>query len=207
VTDPPLSSYLVKQLEKLPATALLFSVDLDKGRLRAYADHTAQEAARLRREANDARAQRRSGNPARRAAGNRVDSAGNRRAAQALDVASDGAERVVKKLPIIGGVLTVASMGNDIASGESPGQVLTSEALAIGAGVAVGAVAVTLGAPVLAVAAVGTVAAVGVGMLAEYAWDHWVPEDVTEAIDEGIRDFGEGVKDAASDAWDAVTPW
>ena len=77
-----------------------------------------------------------------------------------------------------------------------------------------GAVAVTLGAPVLAVAAVGTVAAVGVGMLAEYAWDNWVPEDVTEAVDEGLRDFGEGVadaagdvKDAAGDALDAVTPW
>lgn len=42
---------------------------------------------------------------------------------------------------------------------------------------------------------------------AEYAWDNWVPEDVTAAVDEGLEDFGEGVKDVASDTWGAVTPW
>ncbi len=119
----------------------------------------------------------------------------------------EGSERIARRLPIVGGLLTVGLAGNDIANGDSPGQVISSEVLATGAGIAAGAIAVTAGAPVLAVAAVGTVAAVGVGMLAEYAWDHWVPEDVTEAIDEGLRDFGEGVKDTASDVWDAVTPW
>lgn len=207
VTDPTLLSYLVEQFQKLPATALLFSVDLRKGRLEELMKHYRSTAEQLRAQRAEALAARRSGNPARRAAGAATDTRGNRAAARGLDAAAEGAERVARRLPLVGTALTVALAGNDIANGESPGQVVTSEALAVGAGVAAGAVAVTLGAPVLAVAAVGTVAAVGVGMLAEYAWDHWVPEDVTEAIDEGLRDFGEGVADAAGDAWDAVTPW
>ena len=170
--DPTLLSYLVKQLQKLPATAMLFTIDLRKGRLEELANHH-----------------------------------GSRQAARGLDALAEGSERIARRLPIVGGLLTVGLAGNDIANGDSPGQVISSEVLATGAGIAAGAIAVTAGAPVLAVAAVGTVAAVGVGMLAEYAWDHWVPEDVTEAIDEGLRDFGEGVKDTASDVWDAVTPW
>ncbi|ROR90111.1 hypothetical protein [Nocardioides aurantiacus] len=213
-SDPTLLSYLVKQFQKLPATAMLFSVDVRKGRLEEMVRHWRSTADRLRAERAESLASRRSGNPARRAAGAGVDTRGNRAAARGLDAAAEGAERVARKLPLVGGALTAVLAANDIANGESPGKVLTSETLAIGAGVAAGAVAVTLGAPVIAVAAVGTVAAVGVGMLAEYAWDHWVPEDVTEAVDEGLRDFGEGVadaasdvKDAAGDAWDAVTPW
>lgn len=205
--DPTLLSYLVKQLQKLPATAMLFTIDLRKGRLEELANHHGSEAARLRREAAEARRAQRSGNPARRAAGDAVDVRGNRQAARGLDALAEGSERIARRLPIVGGLLTVGLAGNDIANGDSPGQVISSEVLATGAGIAAGAIAVTAGAPVLAVAAVGTVAAVGVGMLAEYAWDHWVPEDVTEAIDEGLRDFGEGVKDTASDVWDAVTPW
>ncbi len=213
-TDPTLLSYLVKQFQKLPATALLFSVDLRRGRLDEVSRHYRSTADRLRAERAEARAARRSGNPARRAAGAATDTRGNRAAARGLDAAAEGAERLARRLPLVGTALTVGLAADDIANGESPGRVVTSEALAVGAGVAAGAVAVTLGAPVLAVAAVGTVAAVGVGMLAEYAWDHWVPEDVTEAVDEGLRDFGEGVADAAGDmadaagdALDAVTPW
>lgn len=130
---------------------------------------------------------------------------GNRRAARGLDAIAGGSEQIARRLPIVGGMLTVGFDGNDIANGESPGQVISSGVLATGAGMVVGvAVGATLGAP-LAAAAAGTAAAVIGGV--EYAWDHWVPEGVTEAIDEGLRDFGEGVKGTAGDVWHAVTPW
>jgi hypothetical protein len=76
-----------------------------------------------------------------------------------------------------------------------------------GALVVGGAALIGVGAPVIAVAAGAAVVGVGASLAAEYAWDHWVPDDTKEAIDEGLRDFGNGVKDVASDVGDAVTFW
>ena len=84
-----------------------------------------------------------------------MDVRGNRQAARGLDALAEGSERIARRLPIVGGLLTVGLAGNDIANGDSPGQVISSEVLATGAGIAAGAIAVTAGAPVLAVAAVG----------------------------------------------------
>lgn len=39
----------------------------------------------------------------------------------------------------------------------------------------------------------------GASLTAEYAWDHWVPDGAKEAIDDGMKDFGHGVKDVADD--------
>lgn len=220
VEDPPLSSYLMKQLQKAPALAMMFGTDLRGRQLRADSEELRRRSEDLRRQADEARAARRSGNPARAAAGNAVDVRDTRRTARGLDAISEGAERLGRRVPVIGTVLSLGLAGNDIANGESPGQTIASEAAGM-AGGALGAAAVVGGAallgataPVWGVAVGAAALGVGAGMLAEYAWDHWVPEDVTEAIDEGLEEFGEGVADvasdvgeAASDAWDAVTPW
>lgn len=220
VEDPPLSSYLMKQLKKAPALVMMFGTDLHGRQLRADAAAAQQRAAELRRQADEARADRRSGNPARRAAGHGVNIPESRRTARGLDAVAEGAERLGRRVPVIGTVLSLGLAGNDIANGESPGQTVASEAAGM-AGGALGAAAVVGGAallgataPVWGVAVGAAALGVGAGMLAEYAWDHWVPEDVTEAIDEGLEDFGEGVadtagdiKDAAGDALDSITPW
>lgn len=207
------SSLLVDLLGKSPAAFTGFTIDLRTRALKQYATDARAEGARLRREAAEARRARRSGNPARAAAGRAVDVPGNRAAARGLDAVAEGAERVVRHLPVVGALATLGFAGSEIAGGASPSSVIAGElgglaGGALGAAAVVGGAAVLgVGAPVIAVAAGAAIVGVGVGMAAEYAWDNWVPEDTREAIDEGLRDFGNGVKDAAGDAWDAVSFW
>jgi hypothetical protein len=44
------------------------------------------------------------------------------------------------------------------------------------------------------------VVGVGVGVLADYAWDHWVPGDVKNKIDDGLKAAGHAVVGVAKSA-------
>lgn len=110
-----------------------------------------------------------------------------------------------------GGVVTAVALGAwEISQGKSP----TTVAVETGTGLAVGALgtlavgaAVTAGAPVLAVVAVGAgVVLVGAGAAyaAGWAYEKFVPQVTREKIDEGIKDAWNGAGDKIGDAWDAV---
>lgn len=114
-----------------------------------------------------------------------------------------------------GGVVTAVALGAwEISQGKSPSTVAveTGTGLLVGAGLTVAAgAAIAAGAPV--VVTVGAVVVVGAAATyaAGWAYETFVPQDVREKIDEGIRDTWEGAKDLAgdvggaiSDGWDAV---
>ncbi|MDN4173308.1 hypothetical protein QWY28_10170 [Nocardioides sp. SOB77] len=213
VHGPSLATVASDVLGKLPAALTGLAVDLRGRTLRERAADAREESRRLRDEAREARDARRSGNPARRAAGEAVDIADNRGTARALDALAEGGERVARRLPVVGALATVAFAGSDIAGGDSPSTVIVGEAGGIaggvlgGAAVVGGAALLGVGAPVIAVAAGAAVVGVGVGLAAEYAYENWVPDEVRDKIDEGLRDFGNGVADVAGDVGDAITFW
>ncbi len=213
VHGPSAATVALDVLDKLPAAITGFGIDLRSRRLREYADHTRAEASRLREAAREAAAQRRSGHPGRRAAGDAVDVRGNRSTARALDALAEGSERVVRRLPVIGLLATLGFAGADIAGGASPSTVVVGEVGGVvggvlgGAAVVGGAALLGVGAPVIAVAAGAAVVGIGVGLAAEYAYENWVPDDVRDKIDQGLEDFGSGVMDTASDVGDALTFW
>lgn len=213
VRGPSAASVAVDVLGKLPAAITGFGIDLRSRTLKQYADHMRAEAARLRDVAREAGAQRRSGDPGRRAVGDAVDVRGNRSTARALDVLAEGSERVVRRLPVIGVLATLGFAGGDIAGGASPSTVVVGEVGGVvggvlgGVAVVGGAALLGVGAPVIAVAAGAAVVGVGVGLAAEYAYENWVPDEVRDKIDQGLEDFGNGVMDTASDVGDALTFW
>ncbi|MCD6639894.1 MAG: hypothetical protein LT071_08275, partial [Nocardioides sp.] len=153
------ASVLKDLLSKSPAAFTGFAIDLHARTLAQYAKEARTEGTRLRNQADEARRARRSGNPARRAAGRGVDVPGNRAAARGLDAAAEGAERIARRLPIIGTVLTLGFAGAEIAGGASPSSVIAGEAGGVvggvlgGAAVVGGAALLGVGAPVIAVAA------------------------------------------------------
>lgn len=210
VDQPAIAEVLANALSKVPAAAVALGLDVNARTLEEYSKDAATRSTELADEAAAARAARRSGNPARRAAGEAVDVAGSRRAAETLAEMGEDAGRFAKRVPLLGYALAFGSDGYAIAHGESPGKVVSSEAAGLAGGVAggalvvAGAAAIGVGAPVIAVAAGAAVVGVGASLAAEYAWDHWVPDDTKEAIDEGLRDFGNGVKDVASDVGSGV---
>lgn len=117
-----------------------------------------------------------------------------------------------------GGVVTSVALGiYQISQGDSPSKVIVETAVGVGAGVllvAGGAVLVTAGAPVILVAAGVVVVGAAISYGAGWAYEKFVPEDVRNKIDEGLKDAWEGTKNVASDvgdklgdAWDAATPW
>jgi hypothetical protein len=224
IDQSSLAEVLANALSKSPLAGVVLGLDVNARTLERYSKDAATRSTELADEAAAARAARRSGNPARKAAGEAVDIAEQRRAAKVLAEMGEDAGRFAKRIPLVGYALAFGSDGYAIAHGESPGKVVTSEGAGLVGGVAggalvvAGAAAIGVGAPVIAVAAGAAVVGVGASLAAEYAWDHWVPDDTKEAIDEGLRDFGNGVKDvasdvggsvkdAASDVGDAVTFW
>ena len=117
---------------------------------------------------------------------------------------------VASKLDKGGPLLAIAGVGYDISTGKSPGKAILSGAVGFGAGAIVVASA-PVSVPVVVVGVVAVGAGVGAGMLADYAWDHFVPDGAKEAIDDGLDAVGGGAKDlagkaggAAEDAWNAV---
>ncbi len=198
IDEPSLASALKDALEKIPAAGVAFVFEFHTRHLRQYAKESRVESRRLARLAEETRAARRSGNPARRAPAKVSDLPEMRRGARAADAAAEGAERMARRIPLLGTAISVATVTEGIASGDSPGRVISSEVVGTAAAVVGGAVLVTAGAPVLVVAGGAVVIGVGASMLAEHAWDNWVPDSAKEAIDDGLEDFGEGVKDVAS---------
>ena len=153
-------------------------VDTRERLLRRYAADARKEGARLRERADSARRNQRSGNPAKRAAGNRVDVRDTRRGARALDAAAEGAEKFARRLPIVGLGVSALFAGSDIANGESPSKVGVGEVAGVvgGVGGAAAVVAVVgVGAPVIAVAAGAAVVGVGASLAAEWAYEEFVP--------------------------------
>ncbi|MGL5817747.1 MAG: hypothetical protein ACRCYR_09315 [Phycicoccus sp.] len=162
-------------------------------------------------------ARRRSGNPAvrsgskpPRAAALENASKPGTRAGNLSGLADDAA--VWGKRLARGGVVTAVALGAwELSQGKSPSTVAveTVTGIAVGAAgsVVVGAVvaAGVVGAPVIAtvvgVVAVGAAATYAAG----WAYEEFVPQDVREKIDEGIKDTWEGAKDAAGDVGEAIS--
>ena len=94
----------------------------------------------------------------------------------------------------------MAFAAQEIASGESPGKVILSAGAGMATGIAVAAIMVSSPVILTTIAVVGVSAAVCAGL--GYAYENWVSKETREKIDEGIRDFGNGVKDTVKGAWD-----
>lgn len=117
-----------------------------------------------------------------------------------------------------GGLVTSVALGiYQISQGDSPSKVIVETAVGVGAGVllvAGGAVLVTAGAPVILVGAGVVIVGAAISYGAGWAYEKFVPEDVRNKIDEGLKDGWNKTKDIAGDAggkvedaWHAVTPW
>jgi len=112
------------------------------------------------------------------------------------------------KLPVVGLVITAASVGYDIHEGKSASTAIVGatvgNAVATGAVALGGAAAAAAGAPVILV----VVAAVGIGALAswgaESAWTAWVSDDVRKKIDDGIGSTATDFVHSPETAWNAI---
>ncbi|MEU6135108.1 hypothetical protein [Nocardioides sp. NPDC047086] len=199
VDGPSPLDVVIAAIKKLPPALTGMYFDTNERRLTQYANQTRGEAARLRRESAEAVRNRRSGHPGRRAAGEATDVRGNRAAARGLDALGEGAERVARRLPVIGTVASIGFAGGEIANGESPSKVIVGEAAGIaggaaGAALVVGtAAALSVGAPVIAVAAGAAIVGVGVGLAAEYAYENWVSDETRAKIDDGLEAVGDAI--------------
>jgi hypothetical protein len=175
-------------------------------------------------EAATALARKRSGNPAVRAGKADPTESGLRNASKPgtragnLHEEASGISRWGKLLKWGGPVIATGLGGYQISQGSSPSrvglEVTASIAGGIAAGTAIAAGAVALG---LTAPAWGTAALIGAGAAvvgAGIAWgvgkayESWVPQDVREKIDEGIKDTWHAVADPVGDgvsgAWRSV---
>lgn len=180
-------------------------------------------ASALEAEAKDAAtvlARTRSGNPAVRAGSIEPSASGmenaskpGSRAGNLLDEA-EGLSRWSKVLKGGGPIVAMGMGAFQISQGESPSRVGLEIAGGVVGGLAAGAAASALVAAGV-IAAPAIVVAVGVALVgAAVAWgvgkayESWVPQDVREKIDEGIKDtwhtVADPVGDAVSGAWHSV---
>lgn len=106
------------------------------------------------------------------------------------------------KLPVVGTIVTVAGIGYDVSTGTAPSSAIVG-GLA-GAAATMATVALVSG-PVGWVAAAGVIAGVAAGMGAQWMWENWVPADVRQKIDDGIKDVWDATTNAVSDGWKSVT--
>jgi hypothetical protein len=123
--------------------------------------------------------------------------------------------RIGGKVPVVGLAVSAAGVGWDIAHGKPAGKAILSGALGTGAAFGMDAVAAAAlpaglvdAAPLLAVAGpvgLGIAAGVGVGLLADYAWDHWLPSGAKHAIEDGLDTVGHDVAGGAKALWHDVT--
>lgn len=95
----------------------------------------------------------------------------------------------------VGTVLTLALSGWEISQGASPGKVILETAA--GFGLAAGAAALGVSAPVWGVVVGSAIIVYGVGK----AYESWVPLRTRERIDEGIRDVWDAT---VGSAWETV---
>ena len=100
-------------------------------------------------------------------------------------------------------LITVAFAAQEIASGESPGKVILSAGAGMATGIAVAAI--MAGSPFIASAVAAVVISGAVAAGVGYAYENWVSKETREKIDEGLRDFGNGVKDTVKGAWNGAS--
>ena len=199
VDGPSPLDVVIAALKKLPPAMTGMYFDVNERRLTKYANHSRGEAVRLRKEAAEAVKKRRSGHPGRRAAGEATDVRGNRAAARGLNAVGEGAERIARRLPVIGTVASIGFAGAEIANGESPSKVIVGEAAgaaggALAAGAVIGtAAAIGVGAPVLLVGGAALAGGMVLGLGAEYAYDNWVSDETREKIDDGLEAAGDAI--------------
>lgn len=168
-----------------------------------------EKAGDYKARADELRAARRSGNPARRARGTAPDARSNVRA---WTETAEGLRRFGRFLGPVGIATDIGFGIWDVSQGGSPGRATTTTVASIAGGAAVVAGAGALAAagivtaPVWGTALAAGAVAVGAGWLAGQAWDA-LPDDFTGAIDDGISDAWDGATDTVSEGWDEVTSW
>jgi hypothetical protein len=107
--------------------------------------------------------------------------------------------RIGGKIPVLGLAISATGVGWDIAHGKPAGKAVFSGTLGTAAAIGIDVLATSAvesaGVIVAAVTPVGAAILVGagVGVLADYAWDHWVPSNVKNKIDDGLKAAGHGV--------------
>lgn len=169
----------------------------------------ARRSADYSRRADELRAARRSGNPARRARGH---GPGAREQVRTWRSNARGLARVSRVLGPVGVAVDIGFGVWDVSHGGSPGHATATTVASIAGGAAVVADAGALAAagivtaPVWGTALAAGAVAVGAGWAAGQAWDA-LPDDVTDAVDDTISDAWEGTTDVVSDGWDKVTGW
>ncbi len=100
--------------------------------------------------------------------------------------------RFASKIPVIGWGISAAGVGWDVYHGKAPGKAIFS-----GVAGTLGAIAVAAAVPGIGwAAAAGIGAGVLVGMGADWAYDHLVPDGVKHKIDDGLRAVGHGLENA-----------
>ena len=65
--------------------------------------------------------------------------------------------------------------------------------------------AIMAGSPFIASAVAAVVISGAVAAGVGYAYENWVSKETREKIDEGLRDFGNGVKDTVKGAWNGAS--
>jgi uncharacterized protein YukE len=127
--------------------------------------------------------------------------------ASALDGEVSDLARIGGKIPVLGLAISATGVGWDIAHGKPVGKAIFSGTLGTGAAIGTevltaSAVAESTGIIVAAVTPVGAAILAGalVGVAADYAWDHWVPSDVKNKIDDGLNAAGHAVVNVAKSA-------
>lgn len=100
--------------------------------------------------------------------------------------------RFASKIPVIGWGISIAGIGWDISHGKPPAKAIFS-----GVAGTLGAIAVVAVVPGVGwAAAAGVGAGVLIGMGADWAYDHLVPDGVKHKIDDGLRAVGHGLENA-----------
>ena len=166
---------------------------------------------RLRTEADDWVRKLRSGNPAVRAAAEAANPHALRWQAGEVEELASKLGKTAKWVPGVGWVIDGVDLVKALEGDGSPSavgvEILAGTAGGIVGGALVGAglVAAGITAPVWVPVAAGAAIAIGVGAGAVWAYESWVPQDVREAIDAGMRDGWDATTDFAEDAWDNTT--
>lgn len=125
------------------------------------------------------------------------------RAERHADELADGrlARLVGGRLPVLGAAITVVGVGYDLQQGADPSGAIVGAAVGT---VVSGAVAAVVAGPVLLAAGLGVGAGIVLGLAAEAAWDHFVPDEFRAKVDDGLRDLWEAAARGVDDLWGAI---
>jgi hypothetical protein len=119
--------------------------------------------------------------------------------ASALDGEVADLERIGGRIPVLGLAISATGVGWDIAHGKPVGKAVFSGTLGTAAAIGIDVLATSAvesaGVIAAAVTPIGAAIVAGAlaGVAADYAWDHWVPSDVKNKIDDGLKAAGHGV--------------